>query len=87
MWVNHTETDPAWGLRSSQEKATHLIEEGLQHLVLRPLLCKISLGLGALVLDPLLASVLLHRKQEADDDESERDYEQLQPVPKHPVRI
>ncbi|MDQ5828974.1 MAG: hypothetical protein M3324_03655 [Actinomycetota bacterium] len=37
--------------------------------------------LGASVLDLLLTSVLLHRKQEADDDECERNYEQLQPVP------
>jgi hypothetical protein len=33
------------------------------------LLCKPSLGLSALILGPLLARVLLHREQEADEDE------------------
>jgi hypothetical protein len=49
-----------------REKATHLIEVGLQRLVLRPLLSQLSLGLGALV----LTLSLLHLEKEADDDES-----------------
>jgi hypothetical protein len=31
---------------------------------------KLSLSCGALVLNPLLASILLHREPEPDDDES-----------------
>ena len=38
-------------------------------------------ALGALVLDPLLAGVLLDTEQEPYDNESERDNEQLQPAP------
>jgi hypothetical protein len=64
----------------------------LQRLVLRTLLRKLSLGLSALVLDLLrlfgalvlkilLASVLQHREDESDDDECERDYEQVHPLP------
>jgi hypothetical protein len=34
----------------------------LQRFVLRTLIRKLSLGVGALVLDPLLASVLLQRE-------------------------
>jgi hypothetical protein len=36
---------------------------------------------GALVLDLLLASFLQHREDESDDDECERDYEQVHPLP------
>jgi hypothetical protein len=68
-----------------------LIEVRLQRGLLGTLLLYLSVSLGALVFyllrllialifDLLLASVLLHREDEADDDESERDDEQLQPV-------
>jgi hypothetical protein len=49
----------------------------LHCLILRTLLRKLSLGPGALVLDPLLASVLLRREPEPDGGKHERNYEQL----------
>jgi hypothetical protein len=58
----------------------------LECLILRTLLRKFSFCLGALVLGPLLALVLLRGEQEADNDESKRDHEQIQPVPDcHPT--
>ncbi len=74
-----------------EKQVVHLTKVSLQRLVLRLLLRKLSLGfgtlvldllrfLGASVLDPLLASVLLDTEQEPDDDQSKRDHEQLQPV-------
>jgi hypothetical protein len=75
-----------------EKQVVHLIEVSLQRLVLCLLLRKLSLGFGALVLDllrflgasvlgPLLASVLLDTEQEPDDDQSKRNNEQLQPAP------
>ena len=58
-----------------KEKATHLTQVGLKRLVLRPLLRKLSLGLGTLVLDILLASILLPSEHDGDEREHERDYE------------
>src|SRR3712207_7196791 len=49
-------------------------EVGLQRLVLRTLLRKLSLGLGALIFYRLLASVLLQREHEADDDERSEEH-------------
>jgi hypothetical protein len=60
-----------------KHEGAHLIEVGLQGFVLCPLHGKLSLGRSALVLGPLLALVLLHSEQEADNDENERNYEQL----------
>src|SRR5215208_2001881 len=48
---------------------------------LRTLLRKLSLGLSALVLDPLLANVLHHRERDRDERDHDRDYEQVHPVP------
>jgi hypothetical protein len=74
---------------------THLIEVGLQGLVLRTLLGKLSLGLGALVLDllrllgalilnPLLTRFLLSGEPEPRYSENERKAQgtkKLQPLP------
>jgi hypothetical protein len=49
----------------------------LQRLILRTLLRKLSLGLSALVLDLLLASILLRSEPEPDGDKHEWNYEQL----------
>jgi len=65
-----------------QQKHAHLIEVSLQRFILRILLRrKRSLGLGAMIFDLLLASVLLHRGHEAESGKSQGDYEQLQPLP------
>ena len=50
-------------------------------LCLGALLLNRSLNLGTPIFDLLLALVLLRREYEPDEDESERDYEQLQPIP------
>jgi len=60
----------------------HLIEVGLQRLILRTLLRKLSFGFGApllksllLLLHRLLTVSLLYLEQEADDDEHQRNYQ------------
>src|SRR5215216_1501963 len=63
-----------------QHERAHLAQVRLKCLILRTLIRELSLGLGPLVLDHLLALVLLRREQEADDHESERNHEQIQPV-------